>query len=490
MVAGVREFLEHSHDVVRLGRYRGEPHYSTPAIIELEKALLERCQRLSRSQSHSVRGETVDGVVARGVTLPDGTTGEFSSEQARAVRFLTRETGDVAVCQGLAGTGKTTMLRAAREAWEKEGYTVIGCALAGRAARELSDGAGIRSDTIHKTLWDLDRARLDGIKPDSPGGRLSPSSVLVIDEAGMVDTPLMARLIQYVQRAGAKVVLVGDSLQLQPIGPGACLRAISRIAGHVEMTEVTRQRDARDREAVTKLARGRAGEVLRDFADRGRLHVADTKESARGALLARWSEDAARDPKGTLILAATRLDATVLNREAQRLAAEAGRLGLLSIQVGDERIHTGDRVLLTKRWRAAGLENGDMGAVVHVDPVNRSLGIRLDSGRHVLLDLHQYSHLTLGYASTTHKAQGRTVEKAFVLFDSSMQDLHLSYVQASRARDETHIFTTRDEAGDNLARLARAMSRNREKSLAHDIAAASAPARSHELSPWTEGWTR
>jgi ATP-dependent exoDNAse (exonuclease V) alpha subunit len=139
----------------------------------------------------------------------------------------------------------------------------------------------------------------------------------------------------------------------------------------------------------------------------------------------------------------------------------------LSMAIGEQRLYEGDRVLFTRNRRALGVENGNLGTV---DKIERSvLTVQLDKGRAVQLDLADYDFVQLGYACTAHKGQGVTIDRnAYVLAGGAMQDLHLSYVQASRAKEQTRFYVDRGEAGEDLAQLAEAMSRDREKQLAHD----------------------
>ena len=199
---GVARELVHNRELVALGEQCGEKRYTTRENLELEKRLLARVEASRQDESHFVTAHTVTEVLSRRPTMTD--------EQSEALIHLTRRTGSVQVVTGMAGTGKSYMLDAAREAWEADGFKVIGAALAGKAAQGLEASAHIRSATIHKTLADIDGGRL----------QLRPKTVLVIDEAGMVPTRLMERLTDHVERAGAKLVLVGDAGQLQPVEAG------------------------------------------------------------------------------------------------------------------------------------------------------------------------------------------------------------------------------------------------------------------------------
>ncbi len=376
---------------------------------------------------------------------------------------------------GMAGTGKTTLLSAARMAWELEGFQTYGAALSGKAAKGLADGAGIASETLHRTLFDLEKGRL----------KLSARSVLVVDEAGMVGTRQMSQLVEATERTGARLVLVGDARQLQPIEAGGPFPEIQRRLGAAELTEIRRQRDDWARDAVRDFAAGDAREGLQAYAERGLLTIAADRHETQIALIDAWKVRGLRAPEDQLIFAGTRSDATHLNRLAQ---AERGKVGLLGEETirndqGDA-FHVGDRVLFTRKSRLHGVENGSLGEVLNLAPEGRTLTVRLDQGDRVQFSLDDYDHVRLGYAMTTHKGQGATVERAFILAGGAMQDREITYVQASRARGETQIFIDQLDAGERLTQVVREMARSRQKELAHVVQAHAqrqAPQHSNEM---------
>ena len=444
-------FLSGSRSIIRLGEHRGEERFTTRAMLELERELLGGADTLRRNGSHRLEPETVMGIIARqGAAL--------SEEQLKAVWHVTSQSGALAVVSGMAGTGKTRMLEMARSAWEADGYRVEGAALAARAAKELTSGSGIPADTIARTLMDLasGKKKIDG------------KTILVVDEAGMVATPDMRRLILACREAGTKLVLVGDERQLQPIGPGAPFLELGERHGRAELKDIRRQNDEWARVAVKDMAAGRAREALAAFAERGLVKVSQTRNESMVDLVARWRSDGG-NPEETLILAGTRNEVRNLNRLVQEQRLQAKELGQLSTLIDNERIHLGDRVMFTKNRRALGVENGAKGTVCGLSGDGERMSVRLDNGEKVTLWTPGFVDLTLGYAATTHKAQGATTARTYVLGGGPMQARELSYVQASRAKVETRFFATAAETGDDIANLAREMERSRQKEMAHAV---------------------
>lgn len=447
--SAIREVL------VGLGRSRGEERFTTKEMLEVEARLLDQVERSRTTRDHVVPAPSATEVLAQRPQL--------TNEQAAAVRHVSERPGAVQVLSGLAGTGKTSVLGCARDVWERHGLVVLGAALSGKAALGLQEGSGIPSATIHRTLLDIGRGRLT----------ITPGTVLVVDEAGMVGTRQMERLVEAVVTEGrGKLVLVGDAKQLQPVEAGGPFAAIAGRLGQAELTHITRQRSAWARRAVRDLAFGNSALALEAFAERGLLVVADDNDLARASLLGDWHRlGGVTRPKDHLILAGTNAEVRLLNRLAQAERLGQGLLGAESVLVGAERFHAGDRILFTRNWGPLGVKNGQLGEVVGVDPAERALSVRLDGGRVVLVAASEYEHLRLGYAVTVYKSQGMTVENAYALVGGPSCDRELTYVQASRSRGETRLYTDRREAGDGLAQLVRRAGQSHQKGLAADVLA-------------------
>src|SRR5512135_2797836 len=461
-----REIREDT-DVVRLDVHRdGYERFTTRELFEREQEIIEAAERGRHSCEHCVSDEAQAAAHAAKPTL--------STEQVRAFYRVTRNEGNIQCVRGWAGTGKTYLVDAARIAWEADGYRVLGCALSGKAASGLSNGANIKAVTVAKLIYDLDNP---GVKNRLT---LDSKTILVVDEAGMVGTRALHRLVTEVERAGARLVLIGDERQLQSIDAGGGFAGLAKRLGYAELKKITRQQDLKDRQAVYDMAEGNPQAALQSYAERGRLILGDDLADTLQRLVADWRKDKT-DPKDKLILSSTNHESAVINGLCQRERQKQGELALKSVMVAEgAKVHSGDRVLFTRNDRQVGVNNGDLATVVKITAADEesnqaaTVRVKLDKGKIRTFSLTNYNpqDITLGYSVTTHKSQGATVNNAYVFLYGSMTDAQMAYVQASRARMVTRLYTTNDEAGPKLSHLTESMSRDRRKTLAHDVIAA------------------
>ncbi|PJI84454.1 plasmid mobilization system relaxase [Yoonia maricola] len=454
----VNNAIRGAPDLVELGQdRRGEHRFTTRAMIAAEQRLHRAAKVLAEKERHDVRDADRKAALARaearGLVL--------SHEQAVALTQITAGR-DLGIVVGHAGTGKSAMLGVAREAWEAAGYEVRGIALSGIAADGLQSGSGIASRTIASLehSWSQNR------------DRLTSSDVLVIDEAGMVGTRQLERVLSHAAGAGAKVVLVGDQQQLQSIEAGAAFRALHERHGGAEIGEVRRQREDWQRDATRDLATGRIGAAIQSYEAQGMVHAAETREQSRADLINRWDRDRQAEPgRSRIILTHTNVEVYALNdlaRERKRAADDLGEDVSLTVERGDRRFASGDRVMFLQNDRGLGVKNGTLGTIHGAS--TQSLSVHTDDGRSIAFDLKDYNRLDHGYAATIHKAQGMTVDRTHVLATPGL-DAHGSYVALSRHRDELNLHYGRDEFASQ-DRLIRTLSRDRSKDMALDYAEA------------------
>jgi Ti-type conjugative transfer relaxase TraA len=440
-----------SEEVVTLRAVgKGDGRFTTREMISIERGLFDRALAMSERPGHSVNQKFIDAALGES---------SLSAQQRAAFRHITTRE-DVSAVVGVAGSGKSTMLAAAREAWEAQGYSVKGAALSGIAAESLQRASGIASRTIasYELAWRNERDLL---------GR---KDVLVIDEAGMVGTRQMARVFEAAEKAGAKVVLVGDPEQLQAIEAGAPFRGILSQIGMAELTEVHRQQALWQREATRQMASGETAAALIGYELRELLHAHQTLNEARDSTLRAWAQSRHSAPdKTSLMLAFTRVDVSALNDAARELRKAQGELA------GGERVETsrgtrefavGDRIYFLRNERSLGVKNGTLATVEAVRDGVLQVALDIDNARKVVVDTGMYKDIDHGYASTIHKSQGVTVDRAFVLASPHF-DRHTTYVALSRHRESAEVHFAREDfsTSDDLKMT---LSRARPKELAID----------------------
>lgn len=425
----------HHPELVAIGRDgRGELRFSTRSMIETEEQMERTARLLSETRQHQVEE-------VRGATIA-----HLGDDQRRALSHVLGG-ADITAVIGFAGSGKTTLLAAVREAYERQGFQVKGAALAGIAAENLEQGAGIESRTIasHLKRW------RDGRHP------LTSKDILIIDEAGMIGSRDMNALLHEAEKAGAKVVLVGDARQLQAISAGAAFRALVERIGASRLDTVRRQKDDWRKGATIALEAGLTSEALQAFRDHGAIKAYGDTETAREALLAAWSKDE-HEPGTSLLFAHRKEDVRALNTRARELLREKGRLGqdqelaLVQRRTDDEgaQVETpvtrvfaaGERILFTRNEQSLGVKNGTLGTVLSLS--KGQFRVKLDSGEITEFSSAMYGDLEHGYALTIHKTQGATVDRAYVLATSTF-DQHLAYVALTRDRMGVQLTYGRDQ---------------------------------------------
>ncbi|OAN81946.1 Ti-type conjugative transfer relaxase TraA [Jannaschia sp. EhC01] len=441
-------------DLVALGQDgRGEERFTTRAMIAAERRLHRAAHLMARKDRHGVHEDHRMVAMARaeerGLVL--------SGEQSDALAHVTGGR-DLGLVVGSAGTGKSAMLGVAREAWEAAGYRVRGAALSGIAAEGLESGSGIASRTIASLEHSWAQGR----------DQLTARDVLIIDEAGMVGTRQLERVLSHAADACAKVVLVGDPQQLQSIEAGAAFRALHERYGGARIGEVRRQREDWQREATRDLASGHVGMAIQAYGGHDMVHAAGTRQQAREDLIDRWDQARQAAPdESRIILTHTNAEVQALNALARNRLRAAGDLGEevdLSVERGDRRFASGDRIMFLQNDRGLGVKNGTLGTVETISM--QDMRVTTDDGRAIAFDLKDYDRIDHGYAATIHKAQGMTVDRTHVLATPGL-DAHGSYVALSRHRDGVDLHYGQDDFS-TTARLIRTLSRDRAKDMALD----------------------
>ena len=452
VLAEVENLIANSPEIVRLGQDdKNTEVLTTYEMLQVEKHMFHSAQLLAKRNQHFIGEKKIDSGLSHIDSLRE--------EQAKAIRHIIGGL-DLVLVNGVAGSGKTFMLKVASEIWNQSGFQIVGTSLAAKAAKTLQDETGITSYHIHKLFHEIENDQVT----------LDEQSILVVDEAGMLGTRQFEKILQLVEMSNSKLVLVGDHGQLQAIAAGAPFRALAERVGCFEMNQITRQREGWARQAVYDIRDGQAESALAKFWHHGLLSISEDRDRAIHSLVKDWGSkikngESLRDNQ---IFVGTNLEVALINEACQSLLRENGKVGSEHLSVNGSRFYENDRVMITRNWNAINLRNGSMGSVSAIETETRSLQIQFDDGLKVWISVDEFSDLKLAYAISTHKGQGQTVENAYVLAGGFMTDREISYVQSSRARNETRLYVDRLNSGYELELLVSQMNRSRAKEMAHD----------------------
>ena len=396
-----------------------------------------------------------------------GLGGPLSGEQRQALQTITGP-GGVTVLVGQAGTGKGVVLSAAAGAWQREGYEVIGTAIAGATAERLGAEAKLyRSLNTSALLTGLQSGRM----------HLGRNTVVVMDEAGMADTNRLSALVKETADRDSKLVLVGDDAQLSPIGAGGMFTQLKDRVPTAELREVHRAQQEWERDAWGQLRNGNAQEALASYQAHERLHVTDTREQAAERMLADWDAARQHNPglRTVMLSDASNVELDRINARAQEHRAHAGELGAARASLPDRPygLAAGDEVMFTAALDRPGARRVQNGTRANVTSITGESEIDVQTRganeQQVHVDTAEFHELRLAYAQHVYKAQGATVDRAFVLTGGWQTDRERAYVALSRARERTDIYVSREDLGeqgidsDAIERLGHAISESHAK---------------------------
>ncbi|HET8814506.1 MAG TPA: MobF family relaxase [Solirubrobacterales bacterium] len=464
-------------DVIGIATTAKGERFTTRAIWELERAALDRVEVMAATEDRAVVSEiVVSRVLAKRPSM--------KPDQRRMVERLLGGGEGVIVVLGEAGTGKTYALTAAAEGWSAAGTNLRVAAPTWRAANVLRS-EGLSASSVARLLAELDRGTAAGEQA------LARGSVLVVDEAGMVDSRAMARLVAHAQEADAKLVLIGDPAQLGEIEAGGLFASIAARTEPVVLDEVIRHRHELEREGAKLIREGEGREALAIYQGAERVTVSDDPLARREAMVADWWRSFERG-EDALMIAKRNAEVAELNALARERMKAAGRLRGEEIEVGEARFAAGDQVITRINDQRQNIYNRERWKVAEVDPASERLWlVGIDTRGRVCVDSDYLGRvrerdggpaIEHAYAATTYQAQGATVDTTFVMADPSMTRQEL-YVAASRSRGETFLYATpevqlaREEIAppspylrEGLEHIAEAAERDGSQAAAHDEA--------------------
>lgn len=499
-------FLSRAKVIVLNANDKGQARFTSQRMMELEQSITDRS--MARKDDASVR--VIPELVSKAISEFEKEKGAtLSTEQRIAVEWITQGTGGTACVSGFAGTGKTFSALAFKKAFEADGRQMIGVAIAWDAAKKLEAETGMPSYSAASILHRLEEGKLS----------INSKHVIVLDEAGMAGTETIAKLQSYVDKGGAKLVLQGDALQLQPIEAGGAFRLAIQSAGDVKLSNIRRQGDIEDRitssmfygldeqiirrineldhnlknavgvertaierelqlleakrmEAAQSGSGAVDGKAILDRLNtRGQISESDTRQGAVKQIVTDYFANT-QPAREKLVLAGTRAEVSMLSSAIRDGCRERGLLGQLECEVsaksGGEikriQLSSGDRIRFTEKHKELGVFNGTSGVI---ESIKRSgnggfdVSVRLESdikaqeGRNVKFNTSEYRSLDHNYASTVHKSQGQGKAAVFMLANSKMISLHFALVAFTRTKQSFTLYAQKDELRQLVTRIAR-----------------------------------
>ena len=435
--------------------------FTTQVIREAEEKAIEHALSLENNQRHQIGKGAAAAALSKRQTMRE--------EQRKAFDYAIGAEG-LAIIDGKAGTGKSYTIGAIRDAYEIDGKRVIGLAPTNAVAQDMERDGFKEGKTVHSALFAL--------KNDKD--RWNKHTVIIVDEAAMMDTKIMGELVSRADEAKAKLILVGDDRQLASVERGGLFTELRERFGAAELSEVTRQRDTDHKATSEMLARGEFGEAVDALNKLGCITRNNHQSESREALVEQWKMDTTNSPaRNRFVFAYTNDDVKQLNAELRAVRQQRGELGEdheFKTKDGKVSFAEGDRLMFTKtdkkqgqiieNGRAVsrnrqGITNGAMGTVERIEGQLITLKLDGKSDRRLTFNAEQFDGFRYGYAGTIYKGQGRTFDDVYLYHSTHWRDTS-AYVALTRHRDNVKLFVSSEVTRDD-ADLARQMGRHDDR---------------------------
>jgi Ti-type conjugative transfer relaxase TraA len=430
-------------DTIALVVDRGDAvGWTTRQVREEEQAIIGAAERIGASPGRRI-GAAGNAVLAKA---------NISEEQFLAAAHITGAR-QIGIVIGRAGTGKSHTLNAARRAFEAEGFRVIGLAPTNAVVADLRKDGYVHAATLHRELGQVERDPT----------RWDRKTVVMVDEAAMMDNGIMAKLLKEAERSGARLILAGDDRQFASVSRGGMFTELVNLYGAAELKTVHRQRQVYQAKASEDFARGDIHAALQAYDSQGQIVWCDSLADARArAVAAQASSDGP-----SFLYASTNKEVEALNR-AEQLRRRASieevegpiRAYKFKTVRGEVSIAAGERVQFYETDRKLGVATSEFGTVKAVSLAR--MEIVKDDGASVSFDPVKYDQWGLGYSGTGYKGQGKTQVKTAAVYDNPYAwDMRAAYVIGTRHKEDYKLFVPRELAPD-LAALTGQIVRQRE----------------------------
>lgn len=392
--------------------------------------------------------------------------------------------------RGLAGTGKSFSLNAAREVFERNGYEVRGMSATGQAAKELAADANIKDcGTIHHQLNAAEKLAGNAMPGEDYSQKTSwnfagiqpgaKKTVWFVDEASLTDNNLFYNIEKLAEARGDKVVFVGDDRQMLAVGQGNAFAELVQRGelATCELSNIVRQKDNPELlQAVREAVRGESKASLEIISKD--IREVPTRGHRLNAVAREYCALSPEEQSQTLVLTARNADRKALNKKIREKLVKNGRLQPgqeLTIRpdekaAAEKRFFAkGDKIIFLRNDAKMGVMNGSKGVV---EKISGDIMTTKVEGKLISFDVKKYAAFDHGYCMTPNKAQGATVKRAIINMssDQAMSNTkNAFYVDISRAKKEVKLFC------DDKEKLSGQISKFARKITAKDFQVKTAP---------------
>jgi conjugative relaxase-like TrwC/TraI family protein len=437
-----------------LGQHRGEQRFTTHRIYKQEQSLMRSISNIQNRSPMLVRSRIVDDSIQRY---------GLSEEQAQCLKHLCQSPNGLKILTGLSGTGKTQVVAALSDSLARGGYQVV---TVSPSAQSLSDRIShpqsflsslldttAQNLTVGQILWRLEKGQFS----------LSRSSAVVVDDANRMSLTQVSNLTAAVERSGAKLILSGDLHVPQFSG---AFQAIARTQKPIELKQLHRQVQERDRAFIREIADGKTMKALKDLLERNQLTLHSSRREAIHTIVQQWAQNAPQDFRNHQIIVDSRLLAHEVNQTAQATLKQHGLLQGTPLSVGSILLYVGDRIQFQQHHRLDGICKGDTATVLKLSKLMRTATVQLDNGARRVISLQPTQNVKLGYAVQSAQLGTRVPAQAYVLTEGVCREQTLAQISQFSSRMHLHSWQT----GSSILReLARLMQVERDYQLAVEI---------------------
>ena len=410
--------------------------FTTRDVRDQEREVMASVEKIATAR------RAVDGLRSQSVAQEMTLDGEQNAAFLKATG-----TDGLVVIEGLAGTGKSHSLTAIREAHERAGWRVLGLAPTNTAAEGLRNAGFRNGRTAHLELFFQENGRHDRAPV------WDRKTVVMVDEAAMIDTRTYSRLMTRAAETGAKVILAGDDRQLSSVERGGMFTAIKERHGSVIISKVRRQTSDWQRTASEDFSEGRIGDGLRAYAEHGHVHWSGSLEESRTRLISDWDQDGRERPGiNRFVYAGTNAQVNRLNLELRGIRVQRGDVkDELEVETvrGKFTLGKGDRIQFHGNDRRAGIFNGSLATIDRIDET--MIRAKTDGGKMIEFDSETFREFGLGYAGTVYRGQGKTQTEVYALYDNIFAwNARTAYVGLTRHQSNVELYVSRDLARNEI----------------------------------------